>query len=69
MEELLKELVEKTGNLQQMVMLLIIFLNLIKLIKNALGIYVTTLDGQEFFCRRIIIQKFTIQSIFQNNSL
>lgn len=33
MEELLKELVEKTGNLQQMVMLLIIFLNLIKLIK------------------------------------
>ena len=61
-EELLKELVEKNrrfaidGNVANYIP------ELDKADKNALGVYVTTLDGQEFFAGDYNT-KFTIQSI------
>jgi len=68
MEELLKELVEKNrkfaadGNVANYIP------ELDKADKNALGIYVTTLDGQEFFAGDYNT-KFTIQSISKIISL
>nr|WP_314657485.1 glutaminase A [uncultured Fusobacterium sp.] len=68
MEELLKKLVEKNrkfaadGNVANYIP------ELDKADKNALGIYVTTLDGQEFFAGDYNT-KFTIQSISKIISL
>lgn len=68
MEELLKELIEKNrkftadGNVANYIP------ELDKANKNALGIYVTTLDGQEFFAGDYNT-KFTIQSISKIISL